>query len=117
MNKREVIGWVRDAQTGDTLPGAHVYTTVDGQIVGTATDIDGAFALPPVPLDAVITASFVGYRTLTFQNDGSAVEVMLVPGVGLDEFEVVGTRDIGTGVAGLLFALALAYLASQSDKD
>lgn len=117
MSERQVIGYVRDAQTEETLPGAHVWATVNDAVVGTVTDVNGAFVLAPVPIGTDINVSFVGYRTLTFTNDGSAIDVMLAPGVGLDEFEVVGTRSTGKGLGLLIFGAALALLAMAAEQD
>jgi hypothetical protein len=56
-------GYVRDAETGQRLPSAHVYLTA--LEAGTTTNPDGYFvvsSLPPGPYDVRI--SYLGYETL-----------------------------------------------------
>jgi len=58
-----LTGYVRDAKTGQRLPGAHVYLTA--LQAGTATNPDGYFvvsSLPPGAYSARI--SYLGYQTL-----------------------------------------------------
>lgn len=72
---QSVSGWVRDAATGAPIPGATVL--VPGTTLGTATDADGAFALPADPSVAVLVVSAVGYRTRTVTADASPLDVRL----------------------------------------
>ncbi len=73
-----VSGTVLDGATGDPLPGANV--TVAGTTIGTATDIDGQYALEaPSPEDS-LQFSYVGYEGQTLAIDGRAtIDVELAP--------------------------------------
>lgn len=56
-----ISGTVRDAATGEALPGANV--RVDGTHLGAATDIDGRFVIRDVPVGTYdVVASFAGYE-------------------------------------------------------
>lgn len=58
-----LTGYVRDTETGQRLPGAHVYLT--SLRAGTTTNPDGYFvvsSLPPGPYD--VRVSYLGYETL-----------------------------------------------------
>lgn len=61
--RSDLTGYVRDAQTGETLPGAHVYLrTLDA---GTVTNRVGYFALASLPVGVYrVRVSYLGYRTL-----------------------------------------------------
>ncbi len=58
--KGKIVGSVRDATTGETLPGANV---VYGEGKGTTTDINGAFSINVEPGEYELSVSFVGYNT------------------------------------------------------
>lgn len=82
-------GFVADAETGEVLPGAHVYLP-DLQL-GTTTNEAGYFALPSLPVQGYnIRFSFLGYQPRdTLIVAGSATsDVRLVPGA-LQSEEVV----------------------------
>lgn len=56
-----LAGQVTDAETGATLPGAHVF--IAASMMGTATDAEGRYLLENVPLGAHrLYASMVGYE-------------------------------------------------------
>ena len=54
-----VSGTVKDADTGDLLPGANV--VVEGTMMGTATDQNGRYTLSVPNGTHTMTASFIGY--------------------------------------------------------
>jgi len=59
--QHQVSGTVRDAGSGEPLPGVNV--VVKGTTLGTATDLDGRYRLVvPSPQDTLVF-SFVGYET------------------------------------------------------
>jgi len=73
---QQVSGTVRDAQTGDPLPGVNV--VVKGTTLGTATDLEGRYSLTVPSLQDTLVFSFVGYETREEPIAGrSVVEVML----------------------------------------
>ena len=58
-----IAGEVRDASTGETLPGANV--VVKGTNIGVATDIDGRFTLRRVPAgNQVLDVRYMGFLSL-----------------------------------------------------
>lgn len=57
-----ITGTVRDAETGETLPGANV--TLEETNYGTSTDNDGRYTIRRVPAGSYsIVISFMGYQT------------------------------------------------------
>lgn len=59
-----VVGTVKDANTGETLPGAYVLLQSSSSI-GTATDLNGEFVLARVPAGRVVlVARYVGYSSV-----------------------------------------------------
>lgn len=66
---KTVTGKVTDANTGEGLPGVNV--TIKGTRQGTATDIDGTFALT-VPRGAVLVFSYVGMKTQEILTDSQS---------------------------------------------
>ncbi len=91
-----VEGVVRDAETGEGLPGANV--RVVGTALGAATDADGRFRLADVPGGAQsVQATSVGYESETAEVDvpegGRAeAELSLSPAGVLEEVVVAGGR-------------------------
>jgi hypothetical protein len=56
-----VIGTVTDQDTGDPLFGANVF--IEGSSIGAATNIDGKFILPVVPLgEHTLIVRFIGFN-------------------------------------------------------
>src|SRR5690606_10052732 len=101
-----VSGTVRDAETGESLPGVSV--ALKGTDTGGATDMDGSysFSIPASQRNGTLVVSFLGYLTQEVPlNDRRQVDVRLERDVArLDEVVVVGygaqqKRDI-TGAVG-----------------
>ena len=58
----KVSGFVKDAETGDPLPGVNVM--LEGTSMGGATDLDGYFFIINVPPGSyVLKATMMGYKT------------------------------------------------------
>ncbi|MCH7414117.1 TonB-dependent receptor [Belliella sp. R4-6] len=55
----QISGTVKDAETGETLPGVNVF--LKGETSGTATDIDGSFSLSVPSSRSILIFSFIGY--------------------------------------------------------
>ncbi|MDT0649541.1 SusC/RagA family TonB-linked outer membrane protein [Autumnicola edwardsiae] len=89
QNNITVNGTVVEGDTKQPLPGVSIIQ--QGTTNGTATDFDGNFSLN-VPSDAVLVASFVGYRTEEVQVNGQEViQIILQPDLqAMDEIVVVG---------------------------
>lgn len=102
----EVQGVVRDAATGETLPGARVQ--VKGSTTGTTTDNAGAFALQVPDEEAVLVVNYIGYdaqevrvgaqRTLNVALKANATSLDQVVVVGYTTQEA---KDV-TGAVGIL---------------
>lgn len=72
----KVSGTVKDAETGDPLPGANIIIGEDNP-VGAATNIDGEFIITGVSAGQhVLRVSYIGYQQKTIQievNEGETV--------------------------------------------
>ena len=108
-----LLGYVRDARTDESLPGAHVYVMRDGRPEGTVTGVDGSFALEASAGEDVIV-SFMGYQTLVFRFDGVGRSISIGlerSATMLDPVEVRPERKKtpwGIIAAGAAFLLLLA---------
>jgi TonB-dependent receptor len=57
----KIEGYVLDSQTGDALPGANV--VIEGTGFGTASDLNGKFSLPQVPVgNYQLSVTYMGYE-------------------------------------------------------
>ena len=80
----ELKGTVRDAETGESLPGANVY--IEGIERGATTDLDGQFAIANVGTGShTLVVSFIGYKDhrspVVVGADAAELFVELVPEV------------------------------------
>jgi hypothetical protein len=63
----KIVGVVTDARTGEPLIGANVI--IEGTLMGTATDFDGAILILNVgPGNYTLRATYVGYQDLVIEN-------------------------------------------------
>lgn len=85
----DLTGIVKDAISGESIPGANV--SVKGTKTGTVTDIDGKFSLK-VAENSVLIFSFIGYEQLEIKFDkNTKIEAQLKPSnKSLDEIVVIG---------------------------
>ena len=84
-----VKGVVKDAITGETLPGVSV--VVKGTAVGTETDFDGIFNLSNVNKGAVLVFNYLGMKPKEVVVNSSEVNVSLEESAeSLDEIVVIG---------------------------
>ena len=89
-----ITGTVKDAKTGETLPGANI--KVSRKLVGTSTDFDGNFVLkvtdnPPFTIEV----SMLGFQTskVEITKNNQKVEVSLTENAtSLDEIVVSASR-------------------------
>ena len=64
----KITGTIRDAQTGESLPGVTVYLEEDN-FIGTVTDVEGKYFMLSVPPgNYTVIMSFVGYATVRNEN-------------------------------------------------
>jgi TonB-dependent starch-binding outer membrane protein SusC len=88
-----VTGVVRDANSGETMPGVNII--IEGTQTGTSTNIDGEFSLRVPSLDVNLVFSFIGYQTITVPLDGRTVLDVSISMTALlaDEIVVIGYGD------------------------
>ena len=110
---RTVTGVVRDA-SGPVI-GANV--VVKGTTNGTVTNVDGQFTITNVPANAVLQASFIGYRPtevsvgnqtrleITLSEDVEMLEEVVVVGYGTMQKKDV-TGSVGQVQSGQISSLA-----------
>lgn len=85
----DVKGVVKDAATGDVLPGVSI--TIKGTISGTETDFDGLFNLNKVQKGAVLVFNYLGYKQAEVVVNKEIINVSLEQSaVALDEIVVIG---------------------------
>ena len=98
-----IEGMVKDAVTGEVLPGANVI--VVGTSIGAATDVNGKYVLRNVPAGSYsIRATYVGYRTVELkivvvEETAGKQDFSLVP-VGVEGFPFKPGMVTTSGVAG-----------------
>jgi hypothetical protein len=61
VQQKTITGTVKDATSGDPLPGVNVI--IEGTTIGVITDIDGKFSIDVPSSNAVLVFSFVGYTS------------------------------------------------------
>lgn len=88
--QRTVTGYVRDANTNESLIGA--YVLVKGTSEGSVSDIDGNYEISVPTNSNVLVVSYTGYEDMEMQipADVSVLNFSLEPGATLDEIVVVG---------------------------
>ena len=118
QQQQMIGGTVRDASTGETLPGVNV--VIEGSLVGAITDADGKFSLQMPALNAVMVFTFVGYvpQRVTYTGQ-QVINVELVSDLqNLEEIVVIGygTASKRT-VASATAALSNEDLAGRVTTD
>ncbi|NLA49849.1 MAG: TonB-dependent receptor plug domain-containing protein, partial [Bacteroidales bacterium] len=90
LQQQTVTGKVTDSQTGEAIPGANIIIT--GTAIGTMTDVNGNFSITVPERNAILTFSFIGYKSQEILVSGrSVIDISLEPEVlGLEEVVVVG---------------------------
>ena len=85
-----VSGVVRDAVTGQTLPGVNVI--VKGTSIGTTSDFDGNFSLKVPSNDVALVFTYLGFKNQERRVYGSFMDVRLQENPAqLDEVVIVGS--------------------------
>jgi hypothetical protein len=74
----KITGQVKDAETGEPLPGATI--VVQGTTIGTTTDVDGNYSLSVTSMEDKLIFSYVGYdhKTLTVGSN-TRIDIELSP--------------------------------------
>ncbi len=91
-----IEGYVKDAQTGEALPGASVF--LKGTSIGIATDANGNYVIRGVSAGSyIIRASYIGYKPQEFTitvEEGSAIRQNFnLEAVGIEGKTVVVTAQ------------------------
>ncbi len=97
----QLSGVVRDARTGETLPGAAVQ--IQGTSQGGSTNLDGEYRIIGVrPGTYTLVASYVGYRTATTENVRVNVDLTTTTNFEMNDDTVQGEEVIVTASAELV---------------
>ncbi|WP_316848864.1 SusC/RagA family TonB-linked outer membrane protein [Pedobacter agri] len=87
--EKTITGLVRDAQSGETIPGVVIKIIESNRTV--STNSNGRFSISATSADKLISFSFIGYQTLQKSINSSFNDVRLVPAqVNLQDVLVVG---------------------------
>ncbi len=69
FSQGSIQGKVRNAKTGETLPGAHAVIKIGNNIIADATDSDGDFWIKPLEAGHYdVEISYMGYDTVHIKN-------------------------------------------------
>ena len=116
----EVSGTVRDAQSGDPLPGVNI--VIEGTTQGTTTDMDGNYTIETPP-DATLLFSFVGYQQKSVKVQGrEEIDVSLRQSVTeLEEVVAIGygtqRKSDLTGAVASVSSEELTKMATTSSAE
>ena len=94
-----IAGVVKDATTGDALPGANV--SIVGTALGTSTDLSGDFAIKRIPVGTyTLRVTFIGYESkeqpVAIEPDGDVfLEIKLVSTVVAGETITISAQREG----------------------
>ncbi len=84
-----VKGVVKDANSGETLPGVSV--VIKGTIVGAETDFDGVFNISNVEVGSILVFNYLGMKPKEIVVNSSEINVFLEESSeSLDEIVVIG---------------------------
>ena len=80
----KLSGVVTDEKSGDPLIGVNVI--IDGTSMGASTDIDGYYVILNVPAGVYsVTFTYIGYRTITYENIRIVPDITKRLDVGMEE--------------------------------
>jgi TonB-dependent receptor len=91
-----IAGTVKDAQTGEPLPGANIL--IVGTSIGAASNLNGEYTLPKVPVgEYTLRATYIGYEQLeirvTIVADTKVNQDFQLKYVGVQAGEIVVTAQ------------------------
>lgn len=91
MPLQSIRGAVVDKASQSPLPGANITVLTTKPVIGASTDADGNFAITEVPTGRHnIQVSFVGYSTLTYNNQMVTAGKELVLKIEMEENSIQG---------------------------
>jgi hypothetical protein len=119
VNTAQISGTVKDKITGERLPFVNIFhsDSLGAPVgnIGTITNNMGSFTVSSG--SAFITASFVGYKRQTLQNNGGILHFQLEPTAFTtsDTFTVTAlkTRWEIIALAALLIFIVLAFILKK----
>jgi outer membrane receptor protein involved in Fe transport len=80
----KIAGFVRDKNTGLPIPGVNIQ--IEDQFLGAASDINGEYFIIKIPVGKhKITASFIGYKTFSYNDIEIEVDRTVVVNFSLEE--------------------------------
>lgn len=114
---RVINGVVRDAQSGETLPGVVIKSSQSARTA--ASNSEGQFTISVTPADKLLIFSFVGYQTFEKPVNSTFKDTRLTPtNINLQDVLVVGygtqSRKEFTGSASRITAEAVKDIPVQS---
>ncbi len=107
-----VSGYVRDAESGESLVGVHV--RVSETTLGAATDQYGRFVIVTPPGTLALSFSYIGYDThrlsISLRSD-TLLQIRLQPAVvSLDSIRVLDSQELPTATSGSVVAMTPAEI-------
>ena len=97
----KIVGVVKDANTGDPLPGVNV--VIEGTTLGAASDVDGYFVILNVPVGIYdIKASFIGYKEVTMSGVRVSADITTEVNFDLEEAAIEGEAVVVTATRPLV---------------
>jgi TonB-linked SusC/RagA family outer membrane protein len=100
-----ITGTVKDAATGETIPGVSIVTV--GSSEGMATDMDGKFSIKVKNMNDMISISFVGYTTQIIPIKGkTSFEISLAQNVTKVEEVIVTALNINRSKVSLGYSVS-----------
>ncbi len=115
MAQAQIKGTVTSKEDGIPLPGASV--TVFGTKQGTTTDFDGNYVLNGIPKDAILTISYLGYKTIKIPvNSQTRINVQLENDMAqLNEVVLTGySKERKVDVTGAVSVVDISAIEGQS---
>jgi TonB-linked SusC/RagA family outer membrane protein len=115
MQQQKITGKVKDATTGEPLPGVNVL--IEGTLVGVITDADGKYTIE-VAAGSTLVFSYVGFLTeKVLVSSQSTIDINLVADIqNLEEVVVIGygiqKKSLVTGAISSLKEEQLASVSS-----
>lgn len=94
----KIAGQIKDAATGEGLPGANVL--IEGTNLGAATDLAGRYSIINVPPGTyTLKATYIGYSTITMQNVRVNINLTTTANFDLQQQAIAGEEVVVTAEA------------------
>lgn len=91
----KIVGVVKDAKSGELLPGVNI--SIEGTTYGAATDVDGYYVILNVPVGVYqLRASFIGYTELVQKGIRVSAGVTTEANFSLEETAIEGQAVVIT---------------------